>query len=262
VETIEARSIFSQATGYIRRGGFRWTCNPYLGCTFGCSYCYAMFLPQNRRPRDQWGRWLVVKRNAIALAEKHGCRVADQPLYMSSVTDPYVPAERTLGLTRGILQALVAYQPRLLVQTRSPLVARDSDVLACFARVRVHMTIPTDCERIRSLFEPKAPPLRARWQALQCLKQAGLPVGICLAPLLPVADVHRFAETIARLDPQVVVVQDFHDAGGKPGADTGDRARHLLRQLHWTRDDYQRTVEILSRSLVLFQGEAGFFPPA
>jgi DNA repair photolyase len=54
MEQIIARSIFSPATGYIRRGGFAWTCNPYVGCSFGCTYCYAMFLPQNRRPKAEW----------------------------------------------------------------------------------------------------------------------------------------------------------------------------------------------------------------
>src|SRR4051812_10992127 len=50
VESVSARSLFSPATGFIRRGGFDWTCTPYVGCTFGCTYCYAAFLPQNRRP--------------------------------------------------------------------------------------------------------------------------------------------------------------------------------------------------------------------
>src|SRR5207244_3056301 len=142
---IEARSIFSPATGYIARGGFDFTCNPYVGCTFGCTYCYAMFLPQNRRPRADWGKWLQAKGNAVELACKQAPKAAGRAVYLSSVTDPYLPAERSLFLTRGILEALLPHQPRLAVQTRGPLVVRDIDVLRQFRRVRVNLSIPTDC---------------------------------------------------------------------------------------------------------------------
>src|SRR5215467_1931894 len=165
METINARSIFSPATGYIQRGGFDWTCNPYLGCSFGCTYCYAMFLPQNRRPKENWGRWFQAKFNAVELARKQAPKVAGQAVYMSSVTDPYLPAERSLALTRGILEAMIPHQPRLLVQTRGPLVVRDFDLLKQFQAVRINMSIPTDSEEVRKAFEQKAPPLEKRWQA-------------------------------------------------------------------------------------------------
>jgi hypothetical protein len=158
LEQINARSIFSPATGFIARGGFDWTCNPYVGCTFGCIYCYAMFLPQNRRPREDWGRWFTAKANAIELAQRHGPKVAGKAVYLSSVTDPYLPAERGLRLTRGILEALIPHQPRLLIQTRGPLVVRDLDLLRQFRAVRVNLSIPTDSETVRLAFEPKAPP--------------------------------------------------------------------------------------------------------
>ena len=159
MELSESKSIFSPATGFIRRGGFEWTCNPYIGCTFGCAYCYAAFLPQNRRPASEWGRWITAKKNAAELAAKHAPKIAGQPVYMSSVTDPYQPIERGLMLTRGILEAIVSHQPRLTIQTRGPLVARDIDVLKDFRSLRVNVSIPTDSERVRMQFEPKAPPL-------------------------------------------------------------------------------------------------------
>src|SRR5439155_19908759 len=127
MEQINARSIFSPATGYILRGGFDWTCNPYLGCSFGCTYCYAMFLPQNRRPREAWGKWFQAKNNAVELVRKHAHKVAGQALYLSSVFDPYLPTARSLQLTCGILEALIPHQPRLLVQTRGSLVVRAVD---------------------------------------------------------------------------------------------------------------------------------------
>src|SRR5262249_27969254 len=149
MDQLIARSIFSPATGFIRRGGFDWTCNPYVGCSFGCVYCYAMFLPQSRRPPEEWGRWLQAKVNAIGLPRPQAPRLAGQAVSLSSVTDPYLPAERSLGLTRGILEALLPHQPRLVVQTRGPLVVRDTDLLRQFRSVRVNLSIPTDSEEVR-----------------------------------------------------------------------------------------------------------------
>lgn len=261
MDLIESKSIFSPATGFIRRGGFEWTCNPYVGCTFGCSYCYAAFLPQNRRPVEDWGKWLSAKKNAAALAERQAHKVAGQAVYMSSVTDPYQPAERSLMLTRGILEALVEHQPRLTIQTRGPLVARDVDVLKQFRSLRVNVSIPTDSERVRVQFEPKAPPLEKRWAAVRELREAGVPVGVCVTPTLPIEDVEGFAKRLTEFRPDVLVCQDFHDSGGGFGADTGDGARALLSEIGWRTSDYRRFVDRLRRDLTVYEAEAGFFPP-
>jgi DNA repair photolyase len=260
-KSIVARSIFSPATGYIQRGGFDWTCNPYLGCSFGCTYCYAMFLPQNRRPRDQWGKWFQAKSNAIELACKQAAKVAGQAIYMSSVTDPYLPAERSLQLTRGILDVLLPCQPRLLIQTRGPLVARDIDLLGRFHAVRVNMSIPTDDDDVRRAFEPKAPPLERRWQALAQIKAAGIPVGICITPMLPIRDVEQLAGRVAEFAPDVLVTQEFHDSRGGFGADTGPAARRVLAGYGGTMD-YGRCVEVLRKRTRVYEGEHGFFPPS
>ncbi len=261
MEQVNAKSIFSPATGFIKRGGFAWTCNPYLGCTFGCVYCYAMFLPQNRRPREEWGRWFQAKANAVELARKQAPKVAGQAVYCSSVTDPYLPAERGLKLTRGILEALLPHQPRLLIQTRGPLVARDVDVLRRFRSVRVNVSIPTDSEEVRKAFEPKAPPLESRWEALAKVRAAGVAVGVCVTPMLPLEDATAFVRRLAEFRPDVLVAQDFHDSGGGFGADTGEAARRLLSQRRWAVDDYRRCVEELRRHLRVYEGEEGFFPP-
>jgi DNA repair photolyase len=258
---INARSIFSPATGYIRRGGFEWTCNPYLGCSFGCTYCYAMFLPQNRRPREDWGKWFQAKINAVELARKQARKLAGQAVYISSVTDPYLPAERTLELTRGILLALVPHQPRVLIQTRGPLVVRDIDILNRFHALRVNMSIPTDSETVRKAFEPKAPPLDRRWEAIAKVKAAGLPVGICITPMLPLENREAFIERVAAFQPDVLVAQDFHDSQGAFGADTGAAARQILSHGQWTSSDYEACVGRLRERLPVFEGEGGFFPP-
>jgi DNA repair photolyase len=261
MEQINARSIFSPATGFIQRGGFAWTCNPYVGCTFGCLYCYAMFLPQNRRPREDWGKWFQAKANAVELARKQAPKVAGQAVYMSSVTDPYLPAERGLQLTRGILQELLPHQPRLLIQTRGPLVVRDLDLLRQFCSIQVNMSIPTDSEEVRQAFEPKAPPLERRWQAIDQVRAAGVAVGICVTPMLPLADPPAFVRRLTQFQPDVLVVQDFHDSGGGFGADTGVEARRLLADGRWTAADYRRVFEQLRQIGQVYEGEKGFFPP-
>jgi DNA repair photolyase len=221
-----------------------------------------MFLPQNRRPREEWGKWFQAKVNAVELARKQAPKVAGQAVYLSSVTDPYLPAERSLCLTRGILEAMLSYQPRLLVQTRGPLVVRDLDLLRQFKAVRVNLSIPTDSEKVRQACEPKAPPLERRWEAARQVRAAAVPVGICVTPMLPLEDPTEFIRRLADFAPDVLVVQDFHDSGGGFGADTGAEARRLLAELRWTEADYRRCVEELRGRCSVFEGEQGFFPPA
>jgi DNA repair photolyase len=223
--------------------------------------CYAAYLPQNRRPVEDWGKWFHVKQNAVELARKQAKKLAGQTVYMSSVTDPYMPVERSACLTRGILEEMVAHQPRLVVQTRFPLVVRDIDVLKHFRSLRVNMSIPTDSERVRNIFEPKAPPLERRWQALQELKASGLPVGVCVTPTLPIEDADAFAARLVEFAPDVLVTQYFHSRESGFGADTGEQAREHLAQFRWDEGRYREFVEKLRRRLTVFEAEAGFFPP-
>jgi len=260
LDLIEAKSIFTPASGFIARGGFDWTCNPYLGCTFGCLYCYAAYLPQNRRPVSEWGKWLSVKSNAVELARKQANKVAGEAVYMSSVTDPYLPAERSQMLTRGILEAMLPHQPQLVIQTRGPLVIRDIDLLQQFDHLRVNLSIPSDSEDVRKRFEPKAPPLDQRWLAIEKLRAAGVPVGICVTPTLPIMDAIAFANRISQANAAVVVTQDFHAAQGF-GADTGHEALAIRDELRWGRAEYQHFVKVLSSKMHIYEGEAGFFPP-
>ncbi len=261
MELIEAKSIFSTATGFIQRGGFDFTSNPYVGCTFGCSYCYAMFLPQNDRDNSEWGKWIVAKQNAVELASKQAKKVRGKAVYVSSVTDPYQPVERSLGLTRGILEAMLPHQPRLVIQTRGPLVIRDIDLLQKFESVRVNLSIPTDSEEVRMAFEPKAPPLEKRWAAIRELKASGISVGVTVTPTLPILDASSFVLQIRELAPDLVVTQYFHAREGG-GADTSKEALEIAKRYDWNELRYQTFVKELSQAgLPLFEGEEGFFPP-
>ena len=166
-----------------------------------------------------------------------------------------------MRLTRGILEALLPYEPRVLIQTRGPLVVRDIDLLRQFEAVRVNMSIPTDSEEVRRAFEPKAPPLERRWEAIRQVKDAGMPVGICVTPMLPLENPEAFMARLVEFQPDVVVTQDFQDSGGGFGASTGANARNLLVKRRWTTNDYWRCLKQLRDQVNVYEGETGFFPP-
>src|SRR5262245_26437028 len=147
ISFVSAHSILSRASGYI--DAFDYTLNPYRGCAFACDYCYAAFFADSLARMESWGDWVVVKENAVALLRRVGSRIEGKSIYMSSVTDPYQPVELKLQLTRALLETMLPHQPRLVVQTRSPSVTRDLDLLRRSKVLRVNMTITTDDDGIR-----------------------------------------------------------------------------------------------------------------
>ena len=152
---------------------YDFTLNPYSGCSFGCTYCYTAFFSPDKEKRDNWGDWIVVKENAVELMSKRRNGGLDgKRIYMSSVTDPYQPIERKLELTRELLKIMAErHRPKLMVQTRSPLVVRDGDLYRKIeengGRVQVNMTVTTDDMDIMRTFEPACPPNRKRLRRSQ-----------------------------------------------------------------------------------------------
>ena len=114
-------------------------------------------------------------------------------MFCSSATDPYTPAERKWKLTRGCLEVMARRPPAFLtLQTRSPLVQRDADLLARIPTALVSITVTTDDERVRRLLEPNAPGIALRIDALAALRAAGVPTQAAVSPLLP-CDAERLA---------------------------------------------------------------------
>ncbi len=237
----EARSILTRTGGYL--AGFTHSLQPYSGCEFSCAYCYVRELAvQRANPHGlPWSGWIAPKTNAPELlrrdAEKG--RLANARIFLSSATDPYTPLERRLGLTRGCLAVLADHPPAaLLVQTRSPLVARDADLLARIPGVVASVTVATDDERVRRALEPNAPGTGLRLEALRRLRAAGVRTQAAVAPLLP-CDPDRLARL---LDPVVdrVVIDDFFrgdGAGGRRSRGALERLR-ALGYARWTEPGY------------------------
>ncbi|MNE21188.1 hypothetical protein D3C80_1143390 [compost metagenome] len=140
-------------------------------------------------------------------------------IFMSSSTDPYQPIEHKEGITRSLLEVMTQHQPDfLLVQTRSPLVCRDIDLLASLGnKVRVSMTVETDREDIRKYFSPYAPPITARLKALRTLADAGIPAQAAIAPILPSSEL--FAEALRPLVKRVCL-DDYYMGDGSGGKRT------------------------------------------
>jgi DNA repair photolyase len=249
IELASAKSILTRTSGYL--AGFTHSLQPYAGCEFSCRYCYVreMAIQRTNRARLPWSEWLVAKRNAAELLTR--ANVARARIFMSSATDPYTPAERRLGITRACLAVLAERPPRaLVVQTRSPLVLRDIDLLARLPRVAVSLTVTTADERVRRLLEPDSPRFARRLETLRALRAAGIRVQAAIAPLLP-GDVRALAEALAPLVDRVVL-DDFFRGDGAGGT----RSRAALRTLAaagygaWAQPGYAaEAAQVLRRTL-------------
>ena len=261
VDHSPARGILSKATGFIH--AFDYTVNPYNGCAFACSYCYAAFFAPTQQLQDEWGKWVRVKENALELLRARRKRpLIDRTLYISSVTDPYQPVERQLELTRALLRELADHhRVQVVIQTRSPLVTRDLDVLRDFAYARVNMTVTTDDESVRKAFEPLCPSNAQRLDAIAAVKAGGVDACVTMTPLLPVRDPARFAEALRATGVEKFVIQNFHETKSRFVAGTGEAARALLRERGWDERHYVQVRDILAAALPsLREGQAGFAP--
>ncbi|MFC1645346.1 radical SAM protein [Patescibacteria group bacterium] len=160
--------------------------NPYVGCMHCCVYCYAVFMKRFTGHGDEdWGSFVDVKVNAADLVPEKSEKYKGKLIFISSVTDAYMPIERKYQLTRKVLEKLVNLQPRLGVHTKSDLVLRDIDVLKKFLDCEVGITITTLNDEIRKEIEPLASSVERRVKALEELKKEGIRNYVFVGPILP-----------------------------------------------------------------------------
>jgi DNA repair photolyase len=206
--------------------GFSHSLNPYIGCSFGgggCPFCYVRALPVAHAGDGPWGSWVIAKRNLPQLLERElsllrqSGKLAAARIFMSSATDPYQGMERRSKLTRAALALFAANPPgRLLLQTRSPMVERDIDLLVRLgSHVIVSLTLETDDETVRRRVTPTSPSVARRVATAKRLRQAGVFVQLAISPMLPnCAD--RFAALAASCADRVVV-DTYIDGDGSGG---------------------------------------------
>jgi DNA repair photolyase len=220
-----ARRALNPTGGFLR--GFTFTLNPYIGCAFGaaggCPFCYVRTLPVAQAAAGPWGSWVVAKVNLPEVLERElralagNGRLRTATIFMSSATDPYQGCERTLRLSRRALELFARFPPRrVLLQTRSPLIERDLDLLKAMGEhVRVSLTIETDDESVRRALTPTSPAIARRFATIARLRQAGVPSQIAVAPMLP-HDPERFARLLAAATDRVIV-DTYFDGDGAHG---------------------------------------------
>ena len=167
--------------------------NPYRGCEHGCIYCYAR--PTHAyfdlSPGIEFETRLFAKPDAAALLEKElaASNYQCSPIALGTNTEPYQPIERDYKITRQIIELLKEYQHPVTIVTKSSLVERDIDLLAPMAEqnlVQVFMSITTLSNELMRKMEPRATAPNSRLASLKRLKQAGIPAGVMLAPVIPV----------------------------------------------------------------------------
>lgn len=159
--------------------------NPYVGCSHSCIYCYARFMKRFSRHDEEWGRFVDVKINAPDLIRIKPKDFQDKHIFISSVTDPYLPQEKKYQITRKILEKLVEAQPRVDIQTKSDLILRDIDVLKKLKHCRVGITITTLDDTTRKEVEPFTASVQNRIKALKVLKENGIKTYVFIGPIFP-----------------------------------------------------------------------------
>ena len=208
---VRARSVLNRVPAGSRMP-FRWTVNPYRGCSHACAYCFA-------RPTheylgldggDDFDRRIVVKVNAVERlrAELRPSRWAGEAIAMGTNTDPYQPAEGRYRLTRGLVEVLAEARNPFSILTKSTLITRDIDVLEAATRrttVRTALSIGTFDSHVWRATEPHTPNPRKRMEAVARLNAAGIPCGVMLAPIIP-----ELSDSTSALDE---VVRAAVDAG-------------------------------------------------
>jgi len=218
-----ARSALTKTGGFLK--GFSHTLQPYIGCRFGCTYCYVSQSNVHRFYNGglEWGNYVYPK---VGIAEKleqeldrlrRRDALESAAIFMSSSTDPYQSAERTYRLTRRCLSVFQAMPPGLLVvQTRAPLASRDFDIMADLGqRLLLNFTIETDREDVRRNLTPHCPSIQQRLNTVSQARERGIATQVTVSPCLPYSSVEAFGEQLLEVSDRVVV--DSYVAGDGGG---------------------------------------------
>lgn len=171
---------------------FQYSINPYRGCEHGCIYCFAR--PNHAyvdlSPGLDFETRIFVKENAAEALRKDLARPSYQPspICIGTATDPYQPVEARRRITRQILEVLWEHRHPVSIITKSQLICDDLELLARMAEqrlVRVMVSLTTLDNQVKRWLEPRTASGEARVRTIRQLTEAGIPVGVLAAPLIP-----------------------------------------------------------------------------
>jgi DNA repair photolyase len=193
-QEIRCRSALNRVKGM---PFFKWTLNPYRGCTHGCHYCFARKYQSQLELNtgDDFASVIFVKTNFVEVLR----RELDKPSWtkesigFGTATDPYQPIEGTYKLSRGTFEALRDAASPVGIVTKGPMIVRDKDVLQDLSRrasCRVHISIPTVDEEAWEQLEPGVAHPSQRLRAVRELVDAGIDCGVLMAPIVPGFSTH------------------------------------------------------------------------
>jgi DNA repair photolyase len=193
--------------------------NPYEGCSFNCIYCYI----RGSKYGENMAKTLSAKVNSPELMEKQLSRRARKGEYgiiaLSSSTEPYMPIEEKLKLTRKLLEIILKYKFPVHVLTKSKLVLRDLDLLK---EIDKNAVLPSDLkpklkhgaiisfsvstldEKLAKILEPGAPPPKERLETMKKCREEGFLTGVCYIPVLPF-----ISDTEEQLDKMIKTAKDY-----------------------------------------------------
>ncbi|MFG1519438.1 MAG: radical SAM protein [Thermoplasmataceae archaeon] len=158
--------------------------NPYLGCLHSCIYCYAMDFTRIR-PSSEWGKYVIVKANLVDVLRKEVKRKKKGIVGVSTITDPYQPVEGRFRITRESITVLAENGFRVTVQTKSPLVIRDIDIMGKYRNsIDVGFTITTTDRKKARILEPETPSPESRVEAIKKLGESGIQTWIFYGPII------------------------------------------------------------------------------
>lgn len=158
-----------------------YSANPYTGCEHACKYCYASFMKRFTNHAEPWGDFLDVKHWPDL---KNPGKYAGKEIFLSSVTDPYHPAEEIYGRTRKLLEQIQGSGCKLSIATKSDLILRDLDLIKRFPSVRVSWSINTLDNNFQKQMD-KALSIERRIKAMRIFYESGIHTTCFISPIFP-----------------------------------------------------------------------------